>query len=386
VTHPLPVAAVALAALLGTTACLPPRRAPLEIPDFVAGAWPAYTRAYLHEDGYVLDRTRGRGEVTSEGQSYAMLRAVWMDDPATFARVFAWTERALTRPDGLYSWRWSPRDGGRVLDANSATDGDQDAAFAMVLAGARFGVPRYLTRAASLVRAIRAHTRVDVARGWFPAAGNWAVAERIVNLSYFTPYAYPYFARVDPDGGWLDVLAAGYDLLERSTRGAAAQLPADFMTVDQSGNIGDLPPASTLSRRFSFDAVRIPWRVELDCRLHARERACAAAGGVPALSSLLAPPALRLVTAYDTRGKALSTQESPTFYAAVLPAIDRTRPDVGALLRRDRLSPGALAALQRRNDRYYDANWVWFGLALADGWIVPRTPAVDTIQVATAPN
>ena len=120
--------------------------------------------------------------------------------------------------------------------------------------------------------------------------------ERIVNLSYFTPYAYPYFARVDPAGGWLNVVTAGYDLLDRSTSGAAVRLPPDFMTVDQSGSIGDLPQTTALSRRFSFDAIRIPWRVELDCRLHARERACAAAGGVPALSSFLAPPATRLVT------------------------------------------------------------------------------------------
>jgi endo-1,4-beta-D-glucanase Y len=358
---------------LAAAACLPRPSIATGGSGYLRDSWDAYKEQYLDDRGFVLDRTRGDGEVTSEGQSYALLRAAWLDDRATFARVLDWTEQTLARPDGLYSWRWSPRGGGRVLDANTATDADQDIAFALIVGAARFDEPRYVERAARIVRAIRLVTGVELAAGWFPSAGNWAVRERIVNLSYFTPYAYPHFARLDPNGRWMEVADVGYTLLSRST-GGARRLPPDFMTVGPAGEIGGLPESSTLSRRFSFDAARIPWRVELDCRLHQRPQACAANGGIPFLLELAAAPRPRIVNAYDTDGTARSQQESPSFYAAILPALERRQPQAAARIRRDQLSEAALTRLATRDDRYYDANWVWFGVALADGWIVPRTP------------
>lgn len=368
----------ALLLALAAAACLPPRPIATSGPAFLRDSWDAYKARYLHADGYVLDRTRGGGEVTSEGQSYALLRAAWLDDRATFARVLDWTERTLARPDGLYSWRWSPRGGGRVLDANTATDADQDIAFALIVARTRFDEPGYLDRAARLVRAIRTATGIEIEAGWFPSAGNWAVRDRIVNLSYFTPYAYPYFARLDPDGRWPAAIATGYRLLAQATAGPR-RLPPDFMTASPRGELGPPPASSGLSGRFSFDAARIPWRVELDCRLHQRPQACQAAGGVPYLLQLLDEPRPRIVNVYDVDGTARSNQESPSFYAALLPALERQRPEAAAMVRQSQLAPPALARLAQRNDRYYDANWVWLGLALADGWIVPRTtpPAAD---------
>src|SRR5689334_5772582 len=85
-------------------------RQPEEPPKaFLATAWRDYVGVYVAPEGYVLDRTRGPdGEVVSEAQGYALLRAAWERDAATFDRVLAWTERTLRRPDGLYAWRWSP--------------------------------------------------------------------------------------------------------------------------------------------------------------------------------------------------------------------------------------------------------------------------------------
>ena len=133
-------AAVPLAVILLLAGC---RRTsgPMTQDDFVLRAWDAYKAAYIHPDGYVLDRTRNSGEVTSEGQGYALLRAVWMRDEATFTQVLDWTESRLRRPDGLYSWRWSPEAGGHVRDVNTATDADQEAAFALILASVVFGKP-----------------------------------------------------------------------------------------------------------------------------------------------------------------------------------------------------------------------------------------------------
>src|SRR5688572_15590376 len=103
------------------------RRAALE------RAWEAYKQSYVHPDGYVLDPDREGGETTSEGQGYGLLRAALMHDEATFLRLFRWTEERLRRPDGLYSWRWTPDRGGQVLDPNTAADADQEIALALLL-------------------------------------------------------------------------------------------------------------------------------------------------------------------------------------------------------------------------------------------------------------
>ena len=76
------------------------------------------------------------GGTISEAQAYALLRAVWAGDEATFARVHAWTVSNLSRPDHLLSWHWGRRPDGAwgVLDANTASDGDLDYALALILA------------------------------------------------------------------------------------------------------------------------------------------------------------------------------------------------------------------------------------------------------------
>jgi len=340
---------------------------------YLADSWKAYRAAYIASDGYVLDRTRNGGEVTSEGQSYALLRAAWMGDRETFDRVLGWTRATLQRPDGLFSWLWSPRDGGRVLDVNSATDADQDIAFALLVASRAFDRPAYVSDARRLLRAIRTHERLDVPGGWFIAAGNWAPAERISNLSYFVPYAYPYFDRVDPDGRWLDVLRVGYDLLRQSVGQARTQLPPDFLVVSLDGTVGHLPPTSTLGRAFSFDSVRIPWRVALDCQLHGRANACVPGGAVPGLVAALRSFG-RLVSAYDPNGTPLTADQSLSFYACLLPVLAMTDVALARDVRRTHLSLDALTALSSDESRYYDLNWTWFGIASVTGLIQERTP------------
>jgi endo-1,4-beta-D-glucanase Y len=333
--------------------------------------WSAYKQNYMQPGGDVRDPLRG-GRVTSEAQSYALLQAAWLRDADTFERVRKWTDDNLKRSDGLYAWLWDPRDGGRVIDVNTATDGDTDIAFALVIAADAFNRPDYRAEAQQIVRAIRANASLRLKSGWFPSAGNWAAAERIANLSYFAPYAYEYFERLDPGAGWAHAISIGYDLLDQAT--ARGELPADFVAVDGAGALAPLPATSTLNRVFSFDSIRIPWRIELDCRVHRRQRACADPL-VDRLQQIFARDR-RLVTRYTQAGMADATDESLSFYGAVLPAFSRKHPGTADALRRSQLSGRSLSMLRAATNRYYDANWAWFGLAAADGLIVERTPAL----------
>ena len=200
--------------------------------------------------------------------------------------------------------RWSARTGG-LIDSNTATDGDQEIAFALILAAHAFARPELEARAGELLAAIRTHEAIEVPGGWFPAAGNWAVGERIVNLSYFIPYAYPDFARVDPGGRWDQVTTTGYGLLARVLQAPGVVLPPDFMVVTEDGAVAPLPASSKLSREFSFDAMRLYFRVALDCALYPRPQACDGPLRADALVEMLRRDGA-VFTRYATSGRPLS--------------------------------------------------------------------------------
>ena len=359
------------AALLTSIACS--QLSPIDSSrDFLRHGWDAYKRIYIRAEGNVVDPDRNGG-TTSEGQGYAMLRAAWMRDEEAFDRTHRWAEQHLRRADGLYSWLWTPAAGGKIVDANTAADADQEIAFALILGSRVFQDPRMLTRAREILVAIRTYERVDVGHRWFPAAGNWAVSRRIVNLSYFIPYAYPYFARIDPDGRWDTVTESGYDLIAKASGMGAARLIPDFMSVTPGGDVDVLPQGTGLSSDFSSDAMRIYWRVAVDCRLHGRARACADPLGVGHLTAMLARDGA-LFTRYALDGSPRERVESFSFYGAALPFLLRHAPADGHAVRRNHLSKPKLDVIVTGRSRYFDANWVWFGLAAADGLIETVTP------------
>src|SRR5690606_28500903 len=72
-------------------------------------SWDRYKSKFINPDGRVLDFSQNE-ITTSEGQSYAMLRAVWIDDKQTFDHVWQWTKDNLKREDNnLFGWKWGER-------------------------------------------------------------------------------------------------------------------------------------------------------------------------------------------------------------------------------------------------------------------------------------
>ncbi len=345
----------------------------------LASLWKAYTQHHITPSGAVVDPLR-QGRVTSEAQSYALLRAVWMRDRATFARVLDWTDSHLRRPDGLYAWLYDPAEA-RVIDANLATDADIDIAYALAMASIVFDRPAYARQARDVVVAIRTHAAVLTDRGWFPAAGNWAVPERVVNLSYFYPYATPWFEQLDPGMGWTRTNVMGYALLDAALAAGPAALPVDFNRLATDGRLQPLPEGHALSAHFSYDAMRISWRLEMGCRLGRDAAACRASDALTQRLQTLFVRDGAIVTQYGADGSRRTAEQSSSFYAALLPAFARLAPAVAREWRATHLGDAALEALEGAPDRYYDANWVWFGIAAAEGFLDAGTPALDRLRV-----
>nr|MDQ6925931.1 glycosyl hydrolase family 8 [Candidatus Eremiobacteraeota bacterium] len=208
------------------------------------------TNRFARDGAYVA----ADGTVTSESQSYAMLRAVWSDDRPTFDRTWGWTNTHLTRPDALFAWQWRA---GAVRDANSAADADTDIALALLLGGKRWNDPALIAAGTRVAGAIWTNEVATIGGVPHITAGNWAPNAPVValNPSYFSPYAYRIFREVDPGHNWQGVIDSGYQTLFAVSRDPlgvrqSSGLPPDWVGMNrETGALVALPfPASDTTR------------------------------------------------------------------------------------------------------------------------------------------
>jgi endoglucanase len=218
--------------------------------------WAAFRDRFLTPEGRVVD-TGNHNISHSEGQGWAMLCAARAEDRAAFERMHGWTMRVLKRPgDELFSWRFRP--GAGVDDPNNATDGDLFIAWALLEAGARWGVAEWQAQGTAmardilrlLVRPVGEELMLLPGLRGFERAGHV-----VVNPSYYAFPAIRALALAVPDPAWFQLVVDGLALLRRGRFGRW-RLPPDWLAVPRGE--GRLAPANGWPARFSYDAVRVP--------------------------------------------------------------------------------------------------------------------------------
>ncbi|MBB3675578.1 glycosyl hydrolase family 8 [Modestobacter versicolor] len=340
--------------------------------------WRVYTENYLEEGtNRTLDPQSG-GITTSEGQSYTMLRAVWSDDLQTFTDSWQWTKDNLQRADSLMSWRFGPRSDGsygvqeELGGDNTASDADADIALALLMAYSRWKQDVFLYDALPIIDSIWTEEVVAVAGEPVLAANDLEQfdTERVlVNPSYFAPYAYRVFAAVDLEHDWPGLVDNTYEVLEALEdqpldAARSAGLPPDWVFMDRE--TGAFSPVSdTLTTRFSYDALRLPWRLALDARWHDEERAVA----LLERQSLLAEEWTsrgELAAVYGRDGTPVVDYEAPAMYGGAMGYFTVVEPDLAEEVYTEELLPVYDADTGNLAEQlgYYDSNWVWFGMAL----------------------
>ncbi len=364
---------------------------PARLQQVLTASWQSYCRHFLQSDGRLNLPEEGGGTI-SEAQAYALLRAVWANDAAVFARVYAWTyqnlSRVRTHGDSLLAWRWGRRPDGSwgVLDANSAADADLDYALALVLAGRKGwrappGLPGYREEARRVQAAILAKEVVALPDGQLLLTpGNWhePAPPYLVNPSYFSPAAYRIFpGHLSAPAGtaWERLHHSTYFWLGRLCHGLGRTrgigLFPDWCRVDAAGRVEPAPGKDT---RFGWEAVRVPFRVALDALWF----------GEPEAASLMGDMFLpffqqqwrthkRLAAVYNFDGTPAVSYESPVLYAGVLAgALAVGDRDFAREMAKKILSfyheDGARAYFEAP-DHYYANNWAWLGLAMYAGWV-----------------
>jgi endoglucanase len=349
--------------------------------EILQQSWTAYKQRFIQADGRVIDWEH-KERSTSEGQAYAMLRAVLSDDPDTFSQTLQWAENNLNRtdPDGskdsLWSWQWGQNDQGewKVLDRNFASDADVDAATALILAARRWNRPDYLTLAQTKVKDVWKLATIALPRPNSGSESRYLLPGPLssfqpqpnqiyFNPSYFAPYAFRLFAQIDPERDWLGMVDSSYQALQESSGVSLVGLPSDWVALNtDTGRFGAVPTTTHLRSMYSFDACRVWWRISLDAAWFQEPRATAylqkhlqplaemwrSHQSIPARITLLGTP----IASYETTSQ----------YAMLYPAFKLVDPAIAEQIRQQKLLPTYKDGIWDNNSAYYVQNLAWFGL------------------------
>jgi hypothetical protein len=214
---------------------------------------------------------QGDNSTCSEGMGYGMLLAVAANDQATFDALNAF-RKELTRinnaPDDSSGkvMAWLSADtcpptasGG---NANSATDGDLDAAMSLIQAAARWPGGAYLDEAKEYVEAIWKN-QVEKDGSGNPLRlkpGNLELsADSRDYVSYYAPGYFHVFASVTGETKWNSLADVFYTkLAERQAQCTNGQVPDTFDATDC---------------KIWYDSCRAPWRIANDYGWFGDERA-----------------------------------------------------------------------------------------------------------------
>lgn len=330
--------------------------------DDLSALWSYYKQTYI-VDGRVVSWDE-RSITTSEGQGYAMLRAVWAGDRATFARTWTWTKEHLqVRKDKLFAWKWKDK----VLSSNSATDADTDIALALILAARRFDHRPYEQEALAILASIWELELLHVDSHVYVTAGNWAIYEEapVIHVAYLAPYAYEVFAEVDASHPWRQVIADSYALLHWLYEDERVSLPPEVVYWDTPRHRLTLRhPKDGHVSDFSYDVFPIFWRVAQDADWFGRPEE-------PLRRSMLAffqrewKLHGRVLDRYRVDGTPASSTEGLPLYATVYALSVATEPEFARQLHERKLAALHRQALAGKATPYYLHNWLWFSEATA---------------------
>lgn len=196
------------------------------------------------------------GATVSEGIAYGMLLSVYFGDKTLFDALLSyWKANGTSGYNMLMNWKQ-----GSVAGNGSASDADEDAAFALQMARKQWG-SAYDADASEILKQFLARD-VDSA-GNLTAGSDFynQGASALWNPSYFAPAYYKYFATVDTANAakWNGLVTKGYAYLN-SISGSNGLVPAWCTSSCASRGGGGYTDAD----KYQYDSHRMPWRTALD--------------------------------------------------------------------------------------------------------------------------
>jgi len=205
-----------------------------------------WTKNFVRSDGgglKVICPEQENGVTTSESMGYGMLIAAAMGDKDSFDKMWTYVKGKLS--GGLMTWKTGSQ--------GSATDGDEDIAYALYMADAQWG--GYKSDADAMAAAILSG---DTANG-VVVGGN--MFKSSFNASYFAPAAYRKFG-----SSFSSVISKTYGLVNANISAGTAGIPTDWGDPSSGSPVA---PSSMVTSPIDgiaegYDAARVAWRLGLD--------------------------------------------------------------------------------------------------------------------------
>jgi endo-1,4-beta-D-glucanase Y len=360
--------------------------------SLLQNVWTNYKTNYIEStSGRTFDKN-SNNVTTSEGESYTMLRAVWMDDKATFDQSLNFSKNNLKRPsDSLFSWLYGQRSDKSygVLTSqggqNTASDADADIALALIFASHRWNDASYLSLAKTMINDIWKEDVVIVQGKPYMGADNFEHAAKgtaVLNPSYFSPASYRIFSTIDKTHDWMALVSDSYQVLRDSAsstldKNQSAGLPPDWVLINTSSGKLTASSAGNLNTDYGYDAFRIPWRLALDWQWFHATEAKQTLDTFSFLSREWNANHL-LHSSYSHDGSVTGQIEAPAMYGGsigyFMVSDDKNAKDVYTnklLFLYDQDTSAWKEPLS-----YYDDNWAWFGIALYNN-LLPNLAAIQ---------
>ena len=236
-------------------------------------------------ESYVWFENVGKKQCVSEGQGYGMVIVALMAgyDPSakiTYDNLFRYFK---SHPSGRsrHLMAWAQYAGGKDLDNTSATDGDMDIAYSLLLADKQWGsngTINYLDEAKATSAAIM---RYEINHQTWSVLLSDAVELESKDYfdtrsSDFMPAHFKAFQRVTKDNSWGKVINANYKLFSsmQDNYSPDAGLIPDFI-VHINKKVKPAPPnflESPYDGYYNYNACRVPWRIANDYLLTGDKR------------------------------------------------------------------------------------------------------------------
>ena len=265
-----------------------------------------WKQKYIVQDNYVTDETQyyvyyadekytgGNTSVAvtvSEAHGYGMLITASMAD---------YDENAKDYFDGMYRYfkahpsdigknlmSWQQCDNGKELidgaeegsmtggPCDSATDGDMDIAYALLMADSVWGSDGDIDYYSEALAVINDIMKYDINHEyWTINLGDWvSECDRTENYysatrcSDFIVQYLPVFAEVSGDDNWLKVYETTYGIINGIVDKYKTGILPDFVIRDKSGNYVPAPAdflESENDGNYYYNSCRVPWRIGMD--------------------------------------------------------------------------------------------------------------------------
>jgi endo-1,4-beta-D-glucanase Y len=193
----------------------------------------------------------------SEGMGYGMLLTAYFGEKEYFDGFLEfYKSKRTSQAYNFMGWRVTCDD---IIDQGSATDGDLDVAFALIVAHYQWG-ESYLDEAKNIIAILKEHYFVNCEGVYtMKPGGHWGGCD-LTDISYYSPAYFRLFAEVSADTFWNTMAEDAYTILENGANDTTGLVP-DWQSCD--GVPGGNPPSGRIDY-YRYDACRTPWRIALD--------------------------------------------------------------------------------------------------------------------------